>query len=108
MGAGPSKPEKTTTEKAKDAVKEVADTTVKAVDKAADKVSKAADKAADKVSDTITIFQKKVEKAKEPERKFKAEETLPIVGAVALVVAVGAYLWKKKPWKGDGGAPATA
>jgi hypothetical protein len=54
-------------------------------------------------------FQNQVEKAKEPEKKqLKAEEVLPVVGAVALVVAVGAYIWKKKPWKGSGGAPATA
>lgn len=39
--------------------------------------------------------------------KAKFEEALPVIGVVALVVAVGAWLYKKKPWK-KGGAGAAA
>lgn len=41
-----------------------------------------------------------MEKIVEPEKEeCKLRDALPVVGVIALAVAVGAYLYKKKPWK---------
>lgn len=42
------------------------------------------------------------------ENRAKFEEALPAIGLVAAAVAVGAWLYKKKPWKKGGAAGAAA
>ncbi|KIY92596.1 hypothetical protein MNEG_15368 [Monoraphidium neglectum] len=50
-----------------------------------------------------------VEKAVEPPKKKEERQVaaaLPVVGVIAALAAVGAYLYKKKPWKKGDSAPA--
>lgn len=109
MGGSSSKPEKTADKVASKAEK-VLNSVNGDIKSAASDVKKGVDKAVTKTNKEVAKTGKEVGKAIDTllgeTKKEKSHTTEVAVGVplVALIIAGGYFLWKKKPWKKSGKA----